>query len=122
MDNKITIIEGPPPTFELVQDGWIVGLIDSPVLADLAVTHLRTLNGAELVRRCYKAWRGQEEIVLEYRTLEGMVAEAPIVAARFRTLDEGQMLVLWVRMEAEDVEIELGYGDEPGSWDDDEDS
>jgi hypothetical protein len=122
MDNKITIIEGPTPTFEVVQDGWVVGLIDSPVLSELAVTHLRTFNGAELVRRCYKAWRSHEEIVLEYRSMDGTPAEAPIVAARFQEMDEGQMLVLWVRMEVEDIEIELGYGDESGILDDDEEN
>jgi hypothetical protein len=26
MDEKITIIEGPPPVFEAVNDGWALGL------------------------------------------------------------------------------------------------
>jgi hypothetical protein len=121
MDNKITIIEGPMPTFEVVRDEWVLGLIDSPSLADHAVTNLRTFNGPELVRRCYRAWRDNEPIFLEYRTMEGLLAEAPIVAARFVEIDEGQMLVLWVRMENQDIEIELDYGDDHEDWDDDED-
>jgi hypothetical protein len=38
MDEKITIIEGPPPTFEAVSDGWALGLNEGPSLADVAVT------------------------------------------------------------------------------------
>ncbi len=30
MDEKITIIEGPPPIFEQVSDGWAMGLNESP--------------------------------------------------------------------------------------------
>jgi hypothetical protein len=120
MDNKITIIEGPPPTFELVQDGWALGLNDSPSLSDLAVTHLRTFNGAELVRRCNKAWRIQEPMVLEYRTMDGLLAEAPIVAARLQDVQEGQMLLLWVRLDSDEIEIEVDYEDDLGDLDDDD--
>ena len=31
MDDKITIIEGPPPVFEPVQDGWALGLGEGPL-------------------------------------------------------------------------------------------
>ncbi|MDX1437517.1 MAG: hypothetical protein R3335_11940 [Anaerolineales bacterium] len=120
MDNKITIIEGPTPTFEVVRDEWVVGLIDSPVLAELAVTRLRTFNGAELVRRCYNAWREHETMYLEYRGMDGLPAEVPIVAARFQEVDEGQMLELWVQLEIEDIEIDLDYGDDFGDLIDDE--
>jgi hypothetical protein len=120
MDNKITIIEGPPPTFELVQDGWALGLSDSPILSDLAVTQLRTFNGAELVRRCNKAWRIQEPIFLEYRTMDGLLAETPIVAARLQDVEEGQMLLLWVRLDSDDIEIEVDYEDDIGDLDDDD--
>jgi len=32
MDEKITIIEGPPPTFEAANDGWVTGLLGEPGL------------------------------------------------------------------------------------------
>lgn len=56
MENKITIIEGPPPTFEAIDDGWALGLNEGPFLYDLAMTRLRTFNGPALVERCHRAW------------------------------------------------------------------
>jgi hypothetical protein len=119
MEEKITIIEGPPPTFEAVTDGWALGLSEGPNLGDIAVTRLRTYNGPSLIERCYRAWHNQKSIQLEYRTPEGLQDEAPIVAARYLDLDEGQILLLWVRLVDDQVELELGYDD--GEESDDED-
>ena len=119
MDEKITIIEGPPPTFEAVNEGWVLGLNESPTLADIAITRLRTYNGPALVERCYRAWRDQQAIYLEFRTPDGLERVAPIVAARTVEVDEGQLLLLWVRLNDEEVELELGYEDDFG--DDNED-
>ncbi len=71
MDEKITIIEGPPPTFEVVKDSWVSGLSDSATLASIAITRLRTFNGPSLVERCHRAWRNQNAIYLEYRATDG---------------------------------------------------
>ena len=114
MDEKITIIEGPPPTFETVNDGWALGLSDSPVLSDIAITRLRTYNGPALVERCYRAWHNQQNILLEYRTSDGLEDTAPIVAARTLEIDEGQLLLLWVRLNNDEVDLELGYEDDSG--------
>jgi hypothetical protein len=114
MDEKITIIEGPPPTFETVNDGWALGLSDSPILADIAITRLRTYNGPALVERCYRAWHNRQNIYLEYRTSEGLEDSAPIVAARTLEIDEGQILLLWVRLNNNEVDLELGYDDDSG--------
>ena len=46
MDEKITIIEGPPPIFEHVNDGWAMGLNESPTLSIPALTRLRTFIAA----------------------------------------------------------------------------
>jgi len=119
MEDKITIIEGPPPTFEAVADGWVLGLNESPNLAEIAVTRLRTFNGPSLVERCHRAWRHQQSINLEFRTSEGLEKEAPIVAARFVELDEGQLLILWVCLEDDDVKLELGYDDDLGDENED---
>lgn len=111
MENKITIIEGPPPTFDAVQEGWVLGLNESPTLGEIAMTRLRTYNGPGLVERCHRAWRNQQTIHLEFRTMEGMEHRAPIVAAR--TVDSGQdqMLILWVRLESDEIEFEIDFDD-----------
>lgn len=120
MDEKITIIEGPPPTFEAVNDGWALGLSDSPVLADIMITRLRTYNGPGLVERCYRAWHQQQNIYLEYRTSDGLPTSAPIVAARTLEIDDGQLLLLWVRLNNDEVDLELGYDDDSGDELDDD--
>lgn len=119
MDNKITIIEGPPPTFETISEGWVMGLNESPNLAKMAITRLRTFNGPALVERCHRAWRNQQTIQLEFRTPDGLDNQASIVAARSEIIEEGQMLFLWVTLAAEEVELELGYEDDMGDDNDD---
>jgi hypothetical protein len=118
MDDKITIIEGPPPTFESVNEGWVLGLNESPSLAEIAVTRLRTFNGASLVERCYRTWHAGQGMQLEYRDQTGLAQNAPIVAARTLAVDDGQMLVLWVRLNEEKVELEFGYDDDDDAEDD----
>lgn len=112
MDDKITIVEGPLPTFEISGDAWAMGLHESPSLGAIAFTRLRTFNGPSLVERCHYAWRNLRPIHLEFRTPEGLTAHAPIVAARHVALEEGQMLLLWVRLTNEKVELEMGYGED----------
>lgn len=123
---KITIIEGPPPTFELVNDVWANGIVESPTLANVAVTRLRTANGPALVERCYRAWNNHESINLEFRGEDGVILEVPIVASRYSDTDEGQLLFLWVRLPNEDFEIDFEYRDydsgDFGEDDEDEDS
>lgn len=120
MDEKITIIEGPPPTFEAVNDGWVTGLLESASLADIAVTRLRTFNGPALVERCNRAWRSQNSIHLEYRSSDGLEQSAPIVAARTLDVEDGQLLLLWVRLTNDEVELELGYDDDSSDDPDDD--
>jgi hypothetical protein len=120
MEDKITIIEGPPPTFEEITDGWALGLSEGTQIGDIAVTRLRTFNGPALVERCYRAWRNQQTINLEYRTSDGLQNEAPIVAARFVDMEDGQLLILWVRLIDDQIELELGYEDDSGEESDDD--
>lgn len=122
MENKITIIEGPPPTFEAVQEGWVLGLNESSTLGEIAMTRLRTYNGPGLVERCHRAWRNRLPIHLEFRSMEGLQHEAPIVAARTVGQEPDQMLLLWVRLEHDEVELEFDFDDDYGDdLDDDED-
>ena len=115
MDDKITIIEGPPPVFEDINDGWAMSLSDSPYLYNIVLTRLRTFNGPGLVERCRRAWDKGSAIHLEYRSMDGFESLAPIVAARALEVEEGQMLLLWVRQELDEVELEVDYDDDLGN-------
>ena len=107
MEEKITIIEGPPPTFEVVEDGWALGLNEAPFLYDICLSSVRTFNGPALVERCYRAWNKKETINLHYRNDMGLEQQAPIVAARSVDTEEGQVLLLWTRHAPEDIEIDI---------------
>ena len=68
-----------------------------------------------MVERCHRAWRKPEPIHLEFRTPEGLEQHTrQIVAARTVHTDEGDVLLLWVRLENEDAELELDYEDDSG--------
>jgi len=111
-DTKITIIEGPPPTFENVYDIWANGILETPSQMSVAVTRLRTSNGHALVERCHRAWRHHEAIQLEYRTSDGETEEVPIVAARTTETQEGQILFLWVQLPLEDMVFDIVMDDD----------
>ncbi len=118
IEDKITIIEGPPPTFEAVTDGWVLGLSEGPLLAEIAMTRLRTFSGPALVERCHRAWRHQQTIFLEFRTEDGFQQQAPILAARHISTEDGDVLLLWIRLSSDEVELELHYDSD--DMDDDE--
>jgi hypothetical protein len=108
MDDKITIIEGPPPIFEAVNDGWAMGLNEGPLL----LTRLRTFNGPSLVERCYRAWHSKSNIHLHYRNDIGLEQTAPILAARNVETADGHVLLLWVYLDSEKVELEFDPGED----------
>jgi hypothetical protein len=112
MEDKITIIEGPSPTFELIPDIWVHGLVEGALQAEVVATRLRTFNGSELVERCHRAWDKKQTIQLEYRTPEGLSAEVPIVAARNMDTGDGDVLLLWVRFPDDSIEVGIDYGDD----------
>jgi hypothetical protein len=122
MEDKITIIEGPPPTFEAVSDGWVTGLYEGPTLGNIVITRLRTFNGPALVERCHRAWHNYQSIHLEYRTQDGLEKDTPIVAARTMEVEEGHVLELWLRLADDEVELQLGYDDDQGEEGDDDQS
>lgn len=107
---KITIIEGPPPTFEAANDPLLLGLTEGPSPMQVVMCHLRTQNGPALVERCYRAWNNAQTIRLEFKSEEGLTIEAPIVAARWAELAEGHLLMLWVQLEDDEIDIEFDFG------------
>jgi hypothetical protein len=112
MDDKITIIEGPPPIFESVDDGWALGLNECPDIYDMALTRLRTFNGQALVERCHRAWNSQSAMYLHYRDHMGLEERAPIMAARYTEARDGQMLLLWIRLKPDETEKETDIDDD----------
>jgi hypothetical protein len=112
MDDKITIIEGPPPVFEPVQDGWALSLGEGPYHPLTVLTRLRTFNGPALVERCYRRWRTNEPIHLHYRNELGLEEQAPIIAARSVETNDGHVLLLWVNLDPDKFEFKLDAGDE----------
>jgi hypothetical protein len=111
MDDKITIVEGPTPIFEPVQDGWALGLNETRQFSVTALTRLRTYNGPALVERCYRSWKQNQPINLHYRDDLGLEATAPILAARTVQTDDGHVLLLWLHVEREDMELEIDADD-----------
>ena len=107
---KITIIEGPTPTFELVSEPWVLGMSEGPALHFAGRCLLRTMNGPSLVERCQTAWREGRDAYLEYRRADGLGDEALIIAVRSGQVDAGEVLYLWLRLEAwpDDVESDEG--------------
>lgn len=120
MEDKITIIEGPPPTFEDVHEGWPLGLNESPNLHKLALTRLRTFNGPSLVERCYRVWHKQQTIQLEFRAADGLIHKTPIVASRAIEKEDGQLIMLWVRLTEQEALLELGADDDQADNEDDD--
>lgn len=114
---KITIIEGPPPTFEVSSDPLLLGLTESTTPMQVVMCQLRTHNGPELVERCYRAWSNVQTIKLEFRSEDGLTLQAPIVASRWAEMPEGHLLMLWVRLEDEDISIDLNF--DPDDFDKD---
>ena len=109
MENKITIIEGPTPEFEEIHDSWLMGQNESPQPYRLAMTQLRTFNGASLVERCHRAWAANNTMYLEYRDVMGLEKNASIIAARSVETEDGDMLLLWIRRSQSDIDEEAQW-------------
>ena len=56
--------------------------------------------------------RHQSSIHLEYRGTDGLESQAPILAARTVEVDDGQVLLLWVRQEIDEEQLAAGLGDD----------
>jgi len=115
MDDKITIIEGPPPTFEESREGWALGLNEGPFVYDMVLTRLRTFNGPALVERCHHTWSKQATMFLHYRDNLGMEEKVPILAARTVETTDGNLLLLWVRVKSEETKQQVDIDDDEDS-------
>ena len=102
----ITIVEGPPPEFASADTYWTASLAEGFSQSVVAMCETRTLNGEALVERCRRAWQAGRSARLDFpQPDDGGRAEVEIIAARWQRVDEGQKLILWVKMdETEEIE------------------
>lgn len=99
----ITIVEGPPPEFKTVDDGWMYSLLESSHPYFISLCQVRSLKGQQLLERCQRAWSAQRPIRLDFPTLTGFRKQLEIIAARYEPLPEGDLLNLWVRHTPRDI-------------------
>lgn len=92
----ITIVEGPAPDFTSTSEEWPWSLQDGPSSSICAICKLRTLNGEAMIERCRTAWAEDRPVRLDYPDGEGGRQEAEVVAVRTETVEEGDILYLWV--------------------------
>lgn len=104
--SKITVIEGPPPVFEAVNEGWALALMESLNIKTPALTRLNVFNGPELVERCYQRWDNKLPIDLHYLDETSVEHLVPIVAARNVETSAGHVLLLWLAFDYDKVEYE----------------
>lgn len=94
----ITIVEGPTPDFTPVTTEWPWSLLEGTSDTVCAVCRLRTFDGAAMVKRCRTAWEEDRPVRLDYPDEEGGRQQADIVAVRVETVEEGDVLHLWVSL------------------------
>ena len=92
----ITIVEGPTPGFSPSPAEWPWSLLEGNGNAVCAVCQLRAFDGAALAERCRSAWQQDRPVHLDYPDGEGGRKEADILAVRLETVEEGDLLHLWV--------------------------
>ncbi len=94
----ITIVEGPPPHFRDVEIEWTIGVLEGFARGDIALCEMRTLNGPQLVERCQKAWKENRPALFDFPLGEGKRRELNIVAIRWHEVEEGQKVLLWLKV------------------------
>lgn len=109
---KITIVEGPPPAFEGSTESWVPGLAEGQHLPRVAACRVRTFKGPSLVERCRKAWREGRPVHLDYRTSDGLRQQAQILAVRSVETPDGDVLLMWVRLDTDEVEVKYDFDDD----------
>lgn len=102
----ITVLEGPTPEFQHAPQLWMQSVYEGPEGGAVALCELRTMNGPDIVERCRNAWREGRPVRLDFPDDLRMRQEVDVVAMRLRTVDEGDVLMLWVQWPLEEDEEE----------------
>lgn len=95
----ITIIEGPPPTFQPAQGVWPDSLLEGRTAHEIATCQTRAFRGMALVERCRRAWQSNRPVLLDFPDEIGLRRRLEIVAVRCEELPEGNLLHIWTREE-----------------------
>jgi hypothetical protein len=98
----ITIVEGPTPEFRPSPQLWFQSIYEGPIDTDVATCELRTMNGRDIMERCKQAWKERRPVKLDFPDYMRMRQQIDVVAMRLQEVDEGTMLLLWVRHPVED--------------------
>jgi hypothetical protein len=64
------------------------------------------MNGDDIMARCQTAWLERRPVVLDFPDDLRMRQEVEVVAMRLREVEEGTVLVLWVRWPLDDEDEE----------------
>ena len=99
----ITIVEGPPPDFQMVGEAWPFSLWEGRAPQAVALTQMRTFNGAAMMDRCLRAWSAARPVMLDFQQMDGLRRKAEVLAARATSVDEGDVLSLWVVLPIDEV-------------------
>ena len=103
---SITVLEGPTPDFQADSHLWLQSVYEGPVDAAIAQCELRTGNGEDIMERCRQAWEEGRPVLLDFPDELRMRQEVDVVGLRLREVEEGTVLVLWVRWPLEEEEDE----------------
>ncbi len=113
----ITIIEGPTPEFRPTPVDWVQSVLEGPADRLVAVCHLRTNNGPDIMERCRNAWKDNRPVRLDFPDEMRMRQQVDVVSIRLDDLEEGPALMLWVALPLEVIE-EMEETDESDEDDD----
>ncbi len=97
----ITIVEGPTPDFLVTLDPWSLSVLEGQSPYITAKCQVRSFNGQKLMDRCLRAWGQQRPIRLDFKQMDGLRRQVDIIAARMETIEQVDVLNLWVRQKVE---------------------
>jgi len=115
----ITILEGPTPNFQVTPFLWAQSIQEGPNASAVALCELRTNTGHDIMQRCRDAWHEGRSVRLDFPDELRMRQQIEVVAMRLHDIEEGKVLMLWVREpfdpdDFEDIEEEEGFDDDDG--------
>jgi len=108
----ITIIEGPTPEFRPSPYLWVQSVYESPEDAEVMMCELRTFDGQGILDRCTGAWRENRPVRLDFPDYMRLRRQLDVVAMRLQHIEEGPLLLLWVRYPADEQEEEYDEGED----------
>jgi len=100
----ITIIEGPTPEFRPTPVDWVQSVLEGPTDRLVAVCHLRTGNGEDIMERCRNAWQDGRPVRLDFPDEMRMRQQVDVVSIRLEQMEEGPALMLWVALPLDVIE------------------